>query len=94
MVKSSSVSEDIDVTPPSSLLAYSISYLLIGLLVAGLAKSIFKRDAKVALMMGAIAVVLHHNFDAPLAQKLLAWNVIPGSRSAARPSGPGELATE
>ncbi len=57
-MNSISVSEDRDVAPPSSLLAYGISYLLVGLLVAALTKSLFKRDAKVALMMGAIAVVL------------------------------------
>jgi hypothetical protein len=85
-MKSISVSEDIDVAPPPSLLAYSISYLLIGLLVAAFTKSIFKRDAKVALMMGAIAVVLHHTFDAPLARKLMTWNLIPESRRATQRS--------
>jgi hypothetical protein len=85
------VSEEIDPAPPPSLLAYSISYLLIGLLVAAFAKSVFGRDAKVALMAGSIAVVLHHNLDAPLARKLMTWNLIPGGQSATHPSSHSRL---
>jgi hypothetical protein len=77
------VSEFTDVAPPPSLLAYAVSYLLIGLLVAAVTKSVFKREAKVALMAGSIAVVLHHSFDAPLARKLMSWNLIPESKVSA-----------
>jgi hypothetical protein len=79
------VKEPLDVAPPPSLLAYGVSYLLIGLLVAALARLIFKREAKVALMAASIAVVLHHNFDAPFARKLMSWNLIPESKVSATP---------
>ena len=69
-----------DLAPPPSLLAYGLSHLVIGLAVIALAKLVFKRDAKVGLMAAAIAVVLHHRFDAPLARKVVNWNLIRGGR--------------
>ncbi len=77
-----------DLAPPPSLLAYALSYLAIGLTVIALAKLMFKRDARVGLMAAAIAVVLHHRFDAPLARKLMTWNLIPGGRPSTSRDSP------
>lgn len=76
----------VDFAPPPSLLAYTLAYLAIGVGVIALAKLVFKRDTKVGLMVAAIAVVLHHKLDAPLARKLVTWSLIPGSRASERPN--------
>jgi hypothetical protein len=71
--------DELNFAPPPSLLAYALSYLVIGLAVIALAKVAFKKDAKVGLMAAAIAVALHHRFDAPLARTLMNWHVISGT---------------
>jgi hypothetical protein len=68
--------DELDEAPPPSLLAYALSYLVIGLAALALAKFLFKREAKVGLMAAALAAAIHHRFDAPLARKLMSWNWI------------------
>lgn len=80
--ESNPLSNQMDLAPPPSLLAYGVANLVIGLAVLVLAKLIFKRDARVGLMAAAIAVVLHHRFDAPLARKLLRFTKSNRSQAA------------
>ncbi len=87
-MKSVTVSETPDVAPPPSLLAYGVSYLLIGLVVVALTRLFFKKDTKVGLMVWSIAVVVHHNFDAPLARKLMTWYLAFESRRSGQHERP------
>jgi hypothetical protein len=56
--------------PPPSLLATIVAHLSIGFLVVAVTKAIFKQKLTIAIVGGILAVVVHGNFDAPLARKL------------------------
>jgi hypothetical protein len=68
---------------PPNLLALGVAHILIGFVVGGVTRRIFRQNAAVAVVAAAIAVAVHYNFDVPLARKLstLGGQVF-GNRSA------------
>jgi hypothetical protein len=59
-----------EVVAAPSLLARTIAHILIGLLVTGVTRTIFRQKLTVAVVAGLVAFAVHENFDAPVARKL------------------------
>jgi hypothetical protein len=53
-----------------SRLAKAVAHLLIGFLVGGITRLVFRQKVTVAILAAVIAVAAHHNFDAPIARRL------------------------
>lgn len=65
-----SMNELDEMANPPSLLARTVAHILIGLLVTGVTRAIFKQKLTVAVVAGLVAFAVHENFDAPIARKL------------------------